>query len=127
MRPKYLAGDHLSVLLYLIRIPLWAGVLITVADTFTFLLLDRYGLRKLEAFFCTLITIMAVMFGYEVKSDFLRFMAFLGERGKIPTVKIVIIMLSYSFLYRINGASLRTHCDQNPKARSKNIFSIRFP
>ncbi|GFR65750.1 natural resistance-associated macrophage protein 1, partial [Elysia marginata] len=47
------------------RIPLYAGVLITVADTFTFLLLDRYGLRKLEAFFCTLITIMAVMFGYE--------------------------------------------------------------
>ncbi|GFR75672.1 natural resistance-associated macrophage protein 2 [Elysia marginata] len=47
------------------KIPLYAGVLITVADTFTFLLLDRYGLRKLEAFFCTLITIMAVMFGYE--------------------------------------------------------------
>ncbi|KAK3735501.1 hypothetical protein RRG08_007120 [Elysia crispata] len=47
------------------KIPLYAGVLITVADTFTFLLLDRYGLRKLEAFFCTLITIMAIMFGYE--------------------------------------------------------------
>jgi len=46
-------------------IPLWGGVLITIADTFTFLLLDKYGLRKLEAFFGLLITIMAITFGYE--------------------------------------------------------------
>ncbi|CAD6233422.1 GSCOCG00007186001-RA-CDS [Cotesia congregata] len=50
-------------------LPLWAGVLITVIDTFTFLLLDKYGLRKLELFFGLLISIMAVTFGYEyVKS-----------------------------------------------------------
>ena len=30
-------------------IPLWAGVLITVADTFTFLFLDKYGLRDMVA------------------------------------------------------------------------------
>ncbi|KAG7318743.1 hypothetical protein KOW79_017217 [Hemibagrus wyckioides] len=47
------------------RIPLWAGVLITIVDTFVFLFLDKYGLRKLEAFFGFLITIMAVTFGYE--------------------------------------------------------------
>ena len=47
------------------HIPLWAGVLITVADTFTFLGLDKYGLRKLEFFFAFLITVMAVSFGYE--------------------------------------------------------------
>ncbi|XP_034944715.1 LOW QUALITY PROTEIN: protein Malvolio [Chelonus insularis] len=46
-------------------LPLWAGVLITVIDTFTFLLLDKYGLRKLELFFGFLITVMAVTFGYE--------------------------------------------------------------
>ncbi|KAG8585505.1 hypothetical protein GDO81_005052 [Engystomops pustulosus] len=46
-------------------IPLWGGVLITIADTFVFLFLDKYGLRKLEAFFGLLITIMAVTFGYE--------------------------------------------------------------
>lgn len=54
------------------RIPLWAGVLITIADTFVFLFLDKYGLRKLEAFFGFLITVMAVTFGYEyvkVKPD----------------------------------------------------------
>lgn len=47
------------------RIPLWGGVLITIADTFTFLALDRYGLRKLEAFFGFLISVMALTFGYE--------------------------------------------------------------
>ncbi|XP_041440377.1 natural resistance-associated macrophage protein 2 isoform X1 [Xenopus laevis] len=46
-------------------IPLWGGVLITIIDTFFFLFLDKYGLRKLEAFFGFLITIMAVTFGYE--------------------------------------------------------------
>ncbi|XP_012152502.1 solute carrier family member malvolio isoform X7 [Megachile rotundata] len=46
-------------------IPIWGGVLITVIDTFTFLLLDKYGLRKLELFFGFLITVMAVTFGYE--------------------------------------------------------------
>ncbi|XP_035511736.1 natural resistance-associated macrophage protein 2-like [Morone saxatilis] len=47
------------------RIPLWAGVLITIIDTFVFLFLDKYGLRKLEAFFGVLITVMAITFGYE--------------------------------------------------------------
>uniref|UniRef100_A0A8B9SPW5 Natural resistance-associated macrophage protein 1 n=1 Tax=Anas platyrhynchos TaxID=8839 RepID=A0A8B9SPW5_ANAPL len=47
------------------RIPLWGGVLITIADTLLFLFLDKYGLRKLEAFFGLLITIMALTFGYE--------------------------------------------------------------
>uniref|UniRef100_A0A673ANR2 Natural resistance-associated macrophage protein 2-like n=1 Tax=Sphaeramia orbicularis TaxID=375764 RepID=A0A673ANR2_9TELE len=46
-------------------IPLWGGVLITIIDTFVFLFLDKYGLRKLEAFFGFLITIMAITFGYE--------------------------------------------------------------
>uniref|UniRef100_A0A8D0BQS8 Solute carrier family 11 member 2 n=1 Tax=Salvator merianae TaxID=96440 RepID=A0A8D0BQS8_SALMN len=46
-------------------IPLWGGVLITIADTFMFLFLDKYGLRKLEAFFGFLITVMAITFGYE--------------------------------------------------------------
>eukprot|EP00112_Aurelia_sp_Birch-Aquarium-sp1_P014130 Seg3026.1 transcript_id=Seg3026.1/GoldUCD/mRNA.D3Y31 product="Natural resistance-associated macrophage protein 2" protein_id=Seg3026.1/GoldUCD/D3Y31 len=54
------------------KIPLYGGVLITITDTFVFLFLDKYGLRKLEAFFGFLITIMAVSFGYEyvvVKPD----------------------------------------------------------
>ncbi|XP_025153071.1 protein Malvolio isoform X2 [Harpegnathos saltator] len=62
-----------AIALYLLSnkaIPIWGGVLITVVDTFTFLFLDKYGLRKLELFFGLLISIMAVTFGYEyVVSD----------------------------------------------------------
>ncbi|XP_071499691.1 LOW QUALITY PROTEIN: natural resistance-associated macrophage protein 2-like [Diadema antillarum] len=47
------------------KIPLYAGVLITITDTFVFLFLDKYGLRRLEAFFAFLITVMAITFGYE--------------------------------------------------------------
>lgn len=55
----------LKALLPICRLPLYWGVIITICDTFTFLLLDKYGLRKLEAFFVFLITVMALTFGYE--------------------------------------------------------------
>ncbi|XP_077644755.1 natural resistance-associated macrophage protein 2-like isoform X2 [Lonchura striata] len=59
-------GSAIAInLLSMGRIPLWGGVLITIADTFVFLFLDKYGLRKLEAFFGLLITVMALTFGYE--------------------------------------------------------------
>ncbi|KAI1710268.1 natural resistance-associated macrophage protein [Ditylenchus destructor] len=48
------------------NIPLFAGVLITIADTFTFLLIDRFGFRKLEVLFAALIGMMALSFGYEI-------------------------------------------------------------
>ncbi|XP_075145215.1 solute carrier family member malvolio isoform X2 [Haematobia irritans] len=57
-----------AIAIYLLSnkvVPLWGGVLITIVDTFTFLFLDKYGLRKLEFLFGLLITIMAVTFGYE--------------------------------------------------------------
>ncbi|VUZ38900.1 unnamed protein product [Hymenolepis diminuta] len=47
------------------KIPLWGGVLITILDTLSFLLIDNYGLRKLELFFGFLISVMALTFGYE--------------------------------------------------------------
>ena len=46
----------------LFGLPLWAGVLVTAADTMTFLFLHAFGIRKLEAFFATLITIMCTCF-----------------------------------------------------------------
>eukprot|EP00052_Salpingoeca_macrocollata_P024155 m.215120 g.215120 ORF g.215120 m.215120 type:complete len:555 (+) comp22199_c1_seq7:1534-3198(+) len=46
------------------RVPLWAGSVITAVDTFLFLFLEQYGLRKLEAFFAALITTMSITFGY---------------------------------------------------------------
>lgn len=57
-----------AIALYLLslqHIPLWAGVLITIVDTFFFLFLDKAGLRKLELLFAFLITVMALAFGFE--------------------------------------------------------------
>ncbi|CRL01680.1 CLUMA_CG014899, isoform A [Clunio marinus] len=67
-------GTAIAIYLLSARaVPLWAGTIITIIDTFTFLFLDKYGLRKLEVFFGFLITLMAITFGYEfavVKPDF---------------------------------------------------------
>uniref|UniRef100_A0A8R1DTE8 Protein Malvolio n=1 Tax=Caenorhabditis japonica TaxID=281687 RepID=A0A8R1DTE8_CAEJA len=46
-------------------VPLYIGVFVTILDTFTFLLIDRYGIRKLELIFGVLIFTMTVSFGYE--------------------------------------------------------------
>lgn len=44
-------------------IPLWAGVLITAINSFAVLMLERFGVRLLEAVFAGLIGTMAVSFG----------------------------------------------------------------
>ncbi|VDM53649.1 unnamed protein product [Angiostrongylus costaricensis] len=57
-----------AIAIYLVSkgwVPLWAGVLVTIVDTFTFLFIDRYGVRKLEVVFGILISTMALSFGYE--------------------------------------------------------------
>eukprot|EP00252_Welwitschia_mirabilis_P023379 TRINITY_DN6590_c0_g3_i1.p1 TRINITY_DN6590_c0_g3~~TRINITY_DN6590_c0_g3_i1.p1 ORF type:complete len:499 (-),score=38.09 TRINITY_DN6590_c0_g3_i1:446-1942(-) len=53
-------------------IPLWAGVCITACDCFIFLFLENYGVRKLEALFGFLISVMALTFAWmfgETKPD----------------------------------------------------------
>ncbi|XP_031397005.1 metal transporter Nramp3-like isoform X2 [Punica granatum] len=45
-------------------LPLWFGVVITAADCFIFLLLENYGVRKLEAVFAVLIATMALSFAW---------------------------------------------------------------
>ena len=42
--------------------PLWLGCLITFIDTFTFLGIHYFGVRKLETFFVMLVSIMTVCF-----------------------------------------------------------------
>lgn len=44
-------------------VPLWAGVLVTAVDSFALLLIERLGVRNLEAVFAVLITTMAISFG----------------------------------------------------------------
>nr|XP_013815886.1 PREDICTED: natural resistance-associated macrophage protein 1 [Apteryx mantelli mantelli] len=94
------------------RIPLWGGVLITIVDTLFFLFLDKYGLRKLEAFFGLLITIMALTFGYEyvvvkpaqvevLKGIFLPYCPGCGREELLQAVGIIgaIIMPHNIFLH----------------------------
>ncbi|NWS68531.1 NRAM1 protein, partial [Crotophaga sulcirostris] len=94
------------------HIPLWGGVLITIVDTLFFLFLDKYGLRKLEAFFGLLITIMALTFGYEyvvvrprqvevLKGIFLPYCSGCGREELLQAVGIVgaIIMPHNIFLH----------------------------
>ncbi|KAL3687421.1 hypothetical protein R1sor_013730 [Riccia sorocarpa] len=54
-------------------IPIWAGVLITAVDGFAFLMLENFGVRKLEALFGGFISIMAIAFAWmfaKTKPDF---------------------------------------------------------
>jgi len=46
----------------ILKIPLWAGCIITAADTFTFLAIHLFGVRKLEALFVALVATMTVCF-----------------------------------------------------------------
>eukprot|EP00884_Botryococcus_braunii_P012365 jgi/Botrbrau1/21129/Bobra.0061s0023.1 len=57
-------GSAIAILL-LTRgwVPLWAGVLITVVDSFLILFIERLGIRHLEAVFAVLISTMAASFG----------------------------------------------------------------
>ena len=43
-------------------IPLYAGAIITIFDSFLFLFIHYFGIRKLEAFFLFLISVMAITF-----------------------------------------------------------------
>lgn len=60
--PHPLLFDPAVAFQILFGLPLWAGALITAVDTFTFLMFQYFGIRKLEAFFATLVGTMSVCF-----------------------------------------------------------------
>jgi natural resistance-associated macrophage protein len=51
-----------TALKILFGIPTWLGVLITIFDSFIFLLIHYFGVRKLEAFFIFLVFTMGITF-----------------------------------------------------------------
>ncbi|XP_074047475.1 natural resistance-associated macrophage protein 1 [Macrotis lagotis] len=119
------------------RIPLWGGVLITIVDTLFFLFLDNYGLRKLEAFFGFLITIMAVTFGYEyvvVKPDqgallkglFLPSCSGCGPPELLQAVGIVgaIIMPHNIYLHSALVKSRKINRSQRQEVREANMYFL---
>ncbi|XP_068931253.1 natural resistance-associated macrophage protein 1 [Petaurus breviceps papuanus] len=119
------------------RIPLWGGVLITIIDSLFFLFLDNYGLRKLEAFFGFLITIMALTFGYEyvvVKPDqgallkglFLPSCSGCGQPELLQAVGIVgaIIMPHNIYLHSALVKSRGIQHSQRQEIREANMYFL---
>mmetsp|Transcript_2304 Transcript_2304/g.3943 ORF Transcript_2304/g.3943 Transcript_2304/m.3943 type:complete len:166 (-) Transcript_2304:1023-1520(-) len=51
-----------TALKILFGIPIWVGSIVTILDSFLFLFIHYFGIRKLETFFGMLILIMAVSF-----------------------------------------------------------------
>ncbi|XP_031423957.1 natural resistance-associated macrophage protein 2 isoform X4 [Clupea harengus] len=119
------------------RIPLWAGVLITIIDTFVFLFLDKYGLRKLEAFFGTLITVMAISFGYEyvmvapnqgelLKGMFLPYCAGCGPPQLEQAVGIVGAVIMPHNIYLHSALVKSRDVDRNNKKEVKEANKYFF-
>ncbi|XP_019378364.1 PREDICTED: natural resistance-associated macrophage protein 1 [Gavialis gangeticus] len=119
------------------RIPLWGGVLITIIDTLFFLFLDKYGLRKLEAFFGLLITIMAVTFGYEyvvvrpsqeavLRGIFVPYCAGCGREELLQAVGIVgaIIMPHNIYLHSSLVKSRTVDRTQQQEVREANGYFL---
>ncbi|XP_074154829.1 natural resistance-associated macrophage protein 1 isoform X2 [Sminthopsis crassicaudata] len=119
------------------RIPLWGGVLITIVDTLFFLFLDNYGLRKLEAFFGFLITIMALTFGFEyvvakpdqgalLKGLFLPSCSGCGQSELLQAVGIVgaIIMPHNIYLHSALVKSRGIRRSQRQEVQEANMYFL---
>lgn len=122
--------DKLSNHNSFIRIPLWAGTIITVLDTFTFLFLDKYGLRKLELFFGFLILMMAVTFGYEfaivnpeygsiAKGSLIPWCSGCDSKVLLQAVGIVGAVIMPHNLYLHSALVKSRNIDRNNKAKVK--------
>lgn len=117
---KFITWD---IVFFSYRIPLWGGVLITVVDTFTFLLLDKYGLRKLEFLFGFLITVMAVTFGYEVCNISHHFFLSKCVVVERKTLTLLIFCNLVSSFLKIHFHFIIPSCPWSPK----RCLSQRFP
>lgn len=76
------------------RVPIWAGVLITAADSFAILLVERLGVRLLEAVFGGLIGVMAISFG--VMYFWAQVPTGTVLEGKLATMNLIIRAHSYA-------------------------------
>ncbi|XP_019762505.1 protein Malvolio [Dendroctonus ponderosae] len=117
------------------KVPLWGGVLITILDTFTFLFIDNYGLRKLESFFILLISIMTVTFGFEygtsqpdtadvLKGLFYPWCSNCDQRALLQAVGIIgaIIMPHNFYLHSALVKSRDVDRSRSEKVREANFY-----
>ena len=118
-------------------IPLWGGVLITIVDTFTFLGLDKYGLRKLELFFCILISVMAFSFGYEyvvvapdqgevIKGIVVPWCSNCGNKEVLQAVGVIGAVIMPHNLYLHSALVKSRDVDRNDKRRVKEANMYYF-
>ncbi|XP_067890805.1 natural resistance-associated macrophage protein 1-like [Heterodontus francisci] len=119
------------------RIPIWGGVIITIVDTIMFLFLDKYGLRKLEAFFGLLIVTMALTFGYEyvvvkpnqgevVKGLFYPYCAGCGRNELLQAVGIIgaIIMPHNIYLHSALVKSRQVDRSRPAEVKEANMYFL---
>jgi len=80
-------------LFLLFKIPLLIGVLITIADTFIILFLQRFGIRKLEAFILSLVILIGLCFFIQIILAKPSMMGIIeGVVPQIPNSSILIIV-----------------------------------
>ena len=118
----------------LFGLPLWAGCLITGFDTFTFLILHAFGVRKLEAFFAVLIGTMAVCFCVDfayVKPGaaqiFGGFEPYVSDYAVVQAVSIVGAVIMPHNIYLHSALVQSRHIDRNRRskiAEANLYFSI---
>jgi manganese transport protein len=88
----------------LFGIPLVWGVTITIADTFLLILLEQWGMRKLEAFIISLVAIIAIAFVIELGLDIPQWSAVAaGFIPHLPNQRALYIALG------IIGATVMPH------------------
>ena len=91
----------------LFKTPLFLGVLITSADVLLLLLLQRRGLRYLEALIISLIAVISVSFGIEIflsRPDIIELL-----KGYIPDPQIVFNVEKLYLAIGILGATVMPH------------------
>ena len=87
----------------LFHIPLLYGVIITGADTLLFLMIQSFGIRKIEAFILTLIATMGICFGIEMifaKPDWIE-----AAKGFLPILNSNSLYIAIGIL----GATVMPH------------------
>ncbi|GMR55906.1 hypothetical protein PMAYCL1PPCAC_26101 [Pristionchus mayeri] len=118
-------------------IPLWAGVLLTILDTFSFMFLEKYGVRKFEAFFCLLMAVMAGTFGYQFfaaspdtgllfKGMFLPWCEGCGEQQLLQAVSIIGAVIMPHNLYLHSALVKSRKIDRTQRHRVSEANKYNF-
>ncbi|KAI8372138.1 natural resistance-associated macrophage protein-domain-containing protein [Blakeslea trispora] len=115
-------------------IQLWVGVMITATDTFFFMWLQQFGVRKIEAFFISLIGIMIVCFWIEMFASHPSLSSILNgiliptipSEARVQAVGMVgaVIMPHNMFLH--SALVMSRHLGDHPSVKKKQEANYYF-